>query len=391
MLLNIENQVSQIYPLVVQWRRELHRKPELSYQEINTAKFVVERLNEFGGYEIIQPTPNSVVARLIGSKQGKVLALRADMDALALTELNECTYKSENHGVMHACGHDGHTASLLGVAKILSQYREMIDGEIRLIFQHAEELPPGGAQELVKLGVLDGVDMILGIHLWSTMPLGKVGIIGGPMMASPDNFKIEIKGKGGHGGFPHNAIDTITIGAQVVTNLQHIVSRQINPLDPAVLSITKFISGTAYNILPNSAEICGTVRTFDEKLRLEIPKLMERIIKGITSAHGAEYIFDYTYAYAAVINHPEVAKFVENTVTKVLGATWVDKMQPNMAGEDFSAYLQQVQGCFMFVGAGNLDKGIIYPHHHPKFDIDEEALAVSMKIFLGSVQDYFAG
>jgi amidohydrolase len=325
------------------------------------------------------------MARLIGNKPGKVLALRADMDALPITELNNCSYASQNAGIMHACGHDGHVASLLGVDYILSRHKDLICGEVRLLFQHAEELPPGGAQEMVDAGVLDGVDMILGIHLWSFMPYGKVGIVSGAMMAAPDIFNLKILGKGGHGGLPHQAIDTITIGAQVVTNLQQIVARQINPLEPVVLSVTKFISGTIHNILPHSADIAGTVRTFDDNTRRSIPELMERIIKGVTAAHGAEYIFNYIYGYNPVINNSEVANFIEDVVNEVLGKEWVDKIEPSMAGEDFSAFLAKVPGCFIFVGAGNKAKGIIYPHHHPQFDIDEDALAVSMQIFMGSI------
>lgn len=390
MNVNLHDLVKNIHLEVIHWRRELHSRPELSYNEINTANYVAALLKSFGGYEITRPTQNSVVARLIGSSSGKILALRADMDALPLQELGNCEYISKNDGIMHACGHDGHTASLLGVAKILSQYKDKIDGEVRLIFQHAEEVPPGGAQELINLGALDNVDMIVGIHLWSTMPLGKIGLIAGPMMAAPDIFDIKIIGKGGHGGFPHQTIDSIVIGSQVVTNLQQIISRQINPLDNAVISITKFIGGSAYNVIPDSVSISGTVRSFDNSVRHEVVKSMERVINGITSAHGATYSFDYTYGYDPVCNDESVVNFLEEVIINSFDDTWIDKMKPNMAGEDFSAYLAKVPGCFMFVGAGNVDKGIIYPHHHPKFNIDEDALAVSVKIFVATVFKYFS-
>lgn len=384
MLSNID-EIENIKEEVINWRRQLHQKPELSFQETATAKFVADTLSGFGNYIISFPTPTSVMARLIGNKPGKTLALRADMDALPLTELNDCEYKSQNHGVMHACGHDGHTASLLGIAKIMGKYQPQLSGELRLLFQHAEETPPGGASQMVAAGVLEGVDQIFGIHLWSTMPLGKIGITAGPMMAAPDVFSINILGKGGHGGFPHQTIDCITIGAQIVSNLQQIVSRQLNPIEPAVISVTKFISGTTNNVLPNSALLAGTVRTFNPAIRDTIPQLMERIIKGITEAHGASYQFDYVRGYAPVINDINAADLVESVVTEVLGTSWVDKMAPNMAAEDFSAFLAHVSGCFIFVGAGNEAKGIIYPHHHPQFNIDEDALVVSMKIFLGLI------
>jgi len=386
MIAGFKNDIEDLRRQVINWRRQLHQKPELSFQEIATARFVADTLARFGNYIISFPTPTSVMARLIGDKPGKVLALRADMDALPITELNDCEYKSQNNGVMHACGHDGHTASLLGVAKIMSNYKLHLAGELRLLFQHAEEKSPGGASQMVAAGVLDSIDQIFGIHLWSTMPLGKVGIVAGPMMAAPDTFNIHVLGKGGHGGFPHQTIDCITIGAQIVTNLQQIVSRQLNPIEPAVVSVTKFVSGTATNVLPNSAELAGTVRTFNPVIRDTIPQLMERIINGITAAHGASYKFEYTRGYAPVINDLNAASLVESVVSEELGIDWIDKMAPNMAAEDFSAFLAEVPGCFIFVGAGNESKGIIYPHHHPQFDIDEDALIVSMRVFLGLIK-----
>lgn len=377
--------VEQMHPQVVSWRRHLHKSPELSFNEINTAQFVFDTLCSFPNLIVTRPTKTSVMARLIGKHPGKTLAIRADMDALALQESNDFEYKSQNDGVMHACGHDGHTASLLGTAKIISNMQDQIKGEIRFLFQHAEEVSPGGAVQMIANGVMIGVDMVIGIHFWAPMPLGKVGVIAGPMMASPDHFDIEIIGHGGHGGYPHQAIDAIAIGAQVVSNLQHIVSRNINPTDLAVVSITKFISGTTHNILPSVALIAGTVRTFDPQVRKQIRNKIEQITNGIVSAHGARYQFDYANGYNPVINHPDVAALLEQVITEDLGPSWVDKMQPSMAGEDFSAYLEKAPGCYLFVGAGNAAKGIIYPHHHPLFQIDEDALDVSMRIFLGTI------
>ncbi|MGG1657803.1 amidohydrolase, partial [Geobacillus thermopakistaniensis] len=208
-----------------------------------------------------RPTKTSVMARLIGQQPGRVVAIRADMDALPIQEENTFEFASKNPGVMHACGHDGHTAMLLGTAKIFSQLRDDIRGEIRFLFQHAEELFPGGAEEMVQAGVMDGVDVVIGTHLWSPLERGKIGIVYGPMMAAPDRFFIRIIGKGGHGAMPHQTIDAIAIGAQVVTNLQHIVSRYVDPLEPLVLSVTQFVAGTAHNVLPGEVEIQGTVRT----------------------------------------------------------------------------------------------------------------------------------
>lgn len=381
----INKLVEQSNPEVISWRRKIHKNPELSYNEKETADFIFETLSSFPDIIVTRPTPTSVMGRLIGPNPGKILAIRADIDALPVTELNDCDYKSQNEGIMHACGHDGHAASLLGTAKIMSSMQSHVKGEIRFLFQHAEEKCPGGAIEMIEAGVMDGVNLVIGIHLWSTIPMGKIGVVGGPMMSAPDTFEISIQGKGGHAGFPHQTIDPVAIGAQVVNNLQHIVSRRLDPLDFVVISVTKFIAGTADNIIPSSAILGGTVRSFDEKVRSQIPSLMEQIIGGITSAHGANYQFDYIYGYSPVINDQKVAKLMETIVTEDFGHQWLYKLRPNMAGEDFSAFLKKAPGCFIFVGAGNEAKGIIYPHHHPQFQIDEDALAVSMRIFLGAI------
>ncbi|MED4584785.1 M20 family metallopeptidase [Brevibacillus choshinensis] len=374
--------VEGIKQQVIEWRRYLHQHPELSFHEEKTAQFIYDTLQTFGNLEITRPTKNSVMARLIGSQPGKVLAMRADIDALAITEENNFEFVSKNPGVMHACGHDGHTSMLLGTAKILSGMKDKIKGEVRFFFQHAEEIYPGGAEEMVQAGVMDGVDLVIGTHLWATMDYGTVGICPGPMMAAPDTFWINVFGKGGHAALPHQTIDSIAIASQVVTNLQHIVSRNADPLENLVLSVTKFVGGTTHNVIPGAVEICGTVRSFDKDLRETVPKLMERVIKGITEAHGATYEFTYEFGYRPVINDAEVTQLMEEVVVEALGAEWVDHMRPNMGGEDFSAFMQKAPGCFFYVGAGNQEKGITYPHHHPRFTIDEDALEVGVKMFV---------
>jgi amidohydrolase len=374
--------VDEIREQVIAWRRYLHENPELSWQEEKTAQFVYETLESFGGLVLSRPTKHSVMARLIGTKPGRVLAMRADMDALPIEEENDFPFKSKVPGVMHACGHDGHTAMLLAAAKILSGLREEIAGEVRFLFQHAEEDAPGGAEEMVEAGVMDGVDAVIGIHLWATQPVGKIGVVYGPMMAAPDTFRITVLGKGGHAALPHQTIDSIAIAAQVVTNLQHVVARNVDPLDQAVLSVTKFHGGTAHSVIPGSVEMEGTVRTFDPELRKRIPALMERVVKGITEAHGASYAFEYEEGYRPVINDAEVTGVIEETVREVFGEEAVDRMRPVMGGEDFSAYQQKAPGCFVFVGAGNEEKGIVYPHHHPRFTIDEDALEKGVRLFV---------
>jgi amidohydrolase len=378
----LEKAIQDIIPLVTDWRRSLHRHPEVSFGEVKTSQFIYDTLESFGDIELERPTRTSVVGRIIGKKPGKTLAIRADIDALPIDEKNTFEFKSENPGVMHACGHDGHTAMLLGTAKILSQFREELQGEVRLIFQHAEELVPGGAEELVNAGVMEAVDWIIGIHLWSPLEYGKIGIIYGPMMAGPDTFFITIKGKCGHAALPHETIDSIAIGAQVVTNLQHIVSRQINTLDPLVLSVAKFTGGSTHNVIPGSVEMVGTVRTFNPELRDRVPELMERVVKGVTEAHGADYDFTYEKGYRPVINDQAVTKMVEDIAVGLFGEEAIAHMPPSMVGEDFSAYQQKVPGTFIFVGAGNEEKGIIYPHHHERFTVEEAALEKGVQLFV---------
>jgi amidohydrolase len=380
--IDLNQLVDEVKQDVIGWRRHLHQNPELSFQEEKTAQFVYEKLQSFGQLELSRPTKTSVMARLIGGQPGKTLAIRADMDALPIEEENSFEFVSKNPGVMHACGHDGHTAMLLGTAKILTGLKDQIKGEVRFFFQHGEELFPGGGIEMVEAGVMDGVDLVIGTHLWSPLERGKVGITYGPMMAAPDAFYLTIKGKGGHAALPHQTIDSIAVAAQVVTNLQHIVSRETDPLDNLVLSVCKFVAGTTHNVIPGSVEICGTVRSFDQKLRESIPAKMERVIKGITEAHQATYEFKYDYGYDPVINEDEVTKVLEETVLDVFGEETLELMKPNMGGEDFSAFMTKAPGAFFYVGAGNEEKGITYPHHHARFTIDEDALEIGVKMFV---------
>jgi amidohydrolase len=324
------------------------------------------------------------MARLVGERPGRTLAIRADMDALPIQEENDLEFASRNPGAMHACGHDGHTAMLLGTAKLLLGMRDSINGEVRFLFQHAEELSPGGGEEMVEAGVMDGVDAVIGAHLWSQLPVGKIGVTYGPMMAAPDIFEVTIKGKGGHAAFPHQVVDSIAVGAQVVTNLQHVVSRETDPIENVVVSVSKFSGGTTHNVIPGTVEMVGTIRTLDPEVRERVPELMERVIKGVTEAHGASYEFLYKPGYRPVINDEEVTRVIEETVREDFGEDTLEIMRPNMGGEDFSAYQQRAPGNFFLVGAGNEDEGIVHPHHHPRFTIDEDALRYGIMVFLGA-------
>lgn len=373
---------------LIQWRRHFHMYPELSYHEEKTSQTVYDILQTFPHLEVSRPTQYSVMAKLVGKQPGKTIALRADMDALPIDEENEFDFVSRYQGVMHACGHDGHIAMLLGTAYILSQKRDQIQGEIRFLFQHAEENFPGGAQEMVDAGVMEGVDYIIGAHLWAPLEVGKIGVVYGPAMAAPDVFSITIVGKGGHAGIPHETVDSIAIGTQVVSQLQQIVSRLTNPLDSLVLSVTQFHAGTTHNVIPDSATIGGTVRSLRNELRKQTAERIKRIVKCITEAYGASYVFTYEYGYRPVVNEENVTRHVENTALQLLGREQVVHLQPTMAGEDFSAFLQKAPGTFFFIGAGNQEKGIIYPHHHPLFTIDEDALPIGVEIFVSSVLNF---
>ncbi|WP_209124047.1 M20 family metallopeptidase [Alkalihalobacillus sp. BA299] len=376
--------IEEVKDEVIGWRRYLHKYPELSFQEEKTAQFVYETLQSFRNLEISRPTKTSVMARLIGQQPGKIIALRADMDALPIEEENDFDFVSKNSGVMHACGHDGHTAMLLGTAKILTLLKHEIKGEVRFLFQHAEELFPGGAQEMVKAGVMKKVDNVIGIHLMSTIPLGKIGLTFGAMTAAADTFDITIQGNGGHASQPQETVDPIVIGSQVVSHLQNIVARNNDPLEKLVVSVTKIHGGSTYNVIPHSLTLSGSVRSFNPEIRKKVPLLIQRIVKGITEAHGASYHFDYHFGYSPTINEKEVTKAIEETVRDIFGEEYLLQMPPLMASEDFSALAKEAPGCFVFVGSGNVAKGIVYPHHHPRFTFDEEALERGVKLFVHS-------
>ncbi|UOF89299.1 M20 family metallopeptidase [Fodinisporobacter ferrooxydans] len=384
---NLEHSTNE----VIGWRRYLHENPELSFKEYKTSQFVYETLLSFGGLEVSRPTETSVMARIIGQRPGRVLAIRADMDALPIYEENTFEFISRTPGVMHACGHDGHTAMLLGTAKILCGMKEQIKGEIRFLFQHAEEQHPGGAEEMVQAGVMEGVDLVIGAHLMSTLEIGKIGIAYGPMMAARDIFSITIKGSGGHGANPHETIDPIVIASQVVGNLQQIVSRNTDPLKNLVISITSIHGGNNFNVIPSTVELRGSVRCFDVDLRESIPNKMEQIIRGITKAHGASYELNYEFGYRPVVNDLEITHVVEETVREVFGEESLIVLGPNMGSEDFSAFQQKAPGTYFNIGARNPDKGSDFPHHHPRFTVDEDALEIGIKMFINAALKLLEG
>jgi len=373
---------------VIDWRRYLHRHPELSFHEKRTSQFIADQLADLGGLELSRPTPTSVLARLLTGRRGPVLAIRADIDALPIAEQNSHDFVSTSPGVMHACGHDGHTAMLLGAAAVLTSMRDELSGEVRFIFQHAEELLPGGAQELVKAGVLEGVDAVIGAHLWLGLPFGQVGVKTGPLMAAADTLRMTILGSGGHAALPHKSVDTIAVAAQVITNLQHVVARNVDPLAPAVVTIARIAGGTTHNVIPGSVELEGTIRTFDPELRDSIGGIIERVVSGVTQAHGARYTLEIERGYSAVDNEETTCDLLRRAVTTALGPDVLVEATPFMGGEDFSAYQRVKPGSFFFVGARNEERGIVHPHHHECFDIDERSLDYGTRVFVAAARDF---
>ncbi len=384
-------ELSGMLSTVVEWRRQLDMHPEVAFHEVRTSETIFQLLSAIDGLSIVRPTATSVLAELRGAKPGPVIAVRADIDALPITEENDVSYKSRIDGAMHACGHDGHTAIVLGLATLLARHREELKGTVRFIFQHAEELAPGGAQELVDKGVMDGVDRIIGLHLWAPLPVGRIALISGPAMAAPDTFTCTILGAGGHAAAPNQTVDPIAIAAQIITALQQVVSRNVDPLDPVVLSITQFHAGTAFNVIPDSAWFAGTVRSFDAALRESIPVTMKRMIQGISSGFGARSEFVWERGYRPVVNDGELTARLAEVVESTFGAGALMEMRPSMGGEDFSAYQQRAPGVFAFVGAGNPAKGITHPHHHPRFQIDEQALEIGLRYLCAATLNLLSG
>jgi len=382
-----ETLLSDVKQKVIDWRRHIHAHPELSFQEEATANYIAGELATFGPLKLTRLTPNSVVADLQGAHPGPTYALRADIDALPIQEETDEPFCSTVPGVMHACGHDAHAAMLLGAAWVLSHCQADLHGSVRFIFQHAEELPPGGAQELVDLGVLDNVEKIFGLHVLPNFPTGDVGLKEGVFCASTDNFDILIHGKGGHGSMPHLCIDPVVIGAEVVTSLQNVVSRRLDPLLVPVLTIATFQTGESYNVIPERVRLAGTLRTHNSVVRGQVPHLMEQTVAGITSAYGATHEIRWTRGYVNGDNHPDACVIARQVITDTLGQQALKEIaQPMFGGEDFSSYQQKVPGCFLFIGSGNEAIGATYGVHHPRFKLDEEVLHIGVKLHVGFIR-----
>lgn len=368
------------------WRRHLHQHPELSFQEHATQQYILHELTALG----LSPRPlakTGVVVDLGDFPSGGV-ALRADIDALPLTEETALPFQSENPGVMHACGHDGHTAMLLGVAKVLSTQRDSLPGRVRLLFQPAEEKIPGGARDLIEAGALDGMDRVLGLHLSSDLPTGQAGAYYGAQTANADTFTIRIEGKGGHGSQPESAVDPIVVAAELVLALQTVVSRNISPRRAAVVTVGTIQSGSNFNIIAPRATLTGTVRTFSADDRALIQERIASLADLISRAHGAAAHVDYGVGYPSVVNTTAETDIVYSVIRRVLGAEGAVPVEPMMAGEDFSYYQHRVPGTFLMLGCGNAEAGARFPHHHPQFTLDEEALPLGTAILAQAALEF---
>lgn len=372
-------QLNELEDEMISIRRYLHQHPELSFEEVETPKYIAAYHTKLGHDVRTGVGGRGIVAKLIGQHPGPTIALRADFDALPIHEENDVPYRSQVDGVMHACGHDAHTAQLLVLAKALNGIQSRLRGTIVFIHQHAEEVPPGGAIAMIEDGCLDGVDVIFGTHLWSTDRLGQIATKTGPIMAAADRFDIKIQGKGGHGAQPQVTKDAIVIGSQLVMNLQQIVSRRVNPLDSAVLTVASFEALNAFNIVADTAQLIGTVRTFNEETRLFMEEEIERIVQGTCITADSSYEYTYARGYPTLVNHEKEVMHLSEVAKTIPSVTDVIEAEPHMGAEDFAYYLHHVPGAFFFTGAAVSNPELVYPHHHPKFTIDEKAMLIAAK------------
>jgi len=380
----LKKDVDRITDQIVEWRRDFHRHPEVAYQEGRTSSVIKEFLESLD-------IPVTVTAKtglrgiLEGKSGGKTVALRADMDALPLKEEGDKPYISQNPEAAHCCGHDGHMAILMGAVQVLAARRAQLEGNVVLLFQPSEERIPGGAKPMVEEGAMEGVDAVFGLHLWAPLPTGQVGIVKGPMMAQPDDFTLVVKGKGGHGSMPQQTVDSILVASQIVVNVQSIISRNIDPLKPGVVSFGTIEGGTIFNIIPAEVKLTGTVRSFDHEVKSLAKRRIQEIAEGTAQTFGATVEFTYRDGYPPVINDAAMVDFVLDVTKKTLGEESLVPIDPVMGGEDFAYFLQEAPGAFLFLGAGGADS---YPHHHPAFDIDEKALPLGTLLMVNLALEF---
>jgi amidohydrolase len=386
------SEAEALRPRLTAWRRDLHQHPELGFQVTRTAGFVAQTLSELG-YEVRTGIGRTgVVALLHGGRPGPTVLLRADMDALPIQELSDAPYVSQVPGAMHACGHDGHVAIGLGTAALLAKHAAELPGRVLFVFQPAEE-GDGGAAAMVADGVLDDPkpDAAFGLHLWNTMPMGRVVAQAGPLMAAADTLRILVRGRGGHGALPHETVDAIAVTGQVLSALQTIVSRNVDPQETAVLTIGTVNGGTAFNVIAETVEMRGTIRTFSPAVRETVLTRLRVLLNGITAGMDARYELDVHEMTGAVINNPAMAEIARAAAVQVVNNTAVAWHAPLMVSEDFSEFARRVPACFMLLGSGNAELGLNAPHHSPRFDFDERALPIGVALLATTATRFLEG
>jgi amidohydrolase len=379
----LSKDVLDLRPELLALRRELHRHPELAYAETRTAARVASFL-EGSALELREGVGGTGVLATVRGEGARTVLLRVDLDALPIQEQTESPYASQVPGLMHACGHDGHTAMGAGAARILARRR--LPGSVRVLFQPAEE-GEGGAQAVIRDGVLDGVDLVLGIHLWNELPVGTLGVKAGPLMAAVDRIRIVIHGRGGHGGQPQRAADPLVAAAHVVTALQTIVAREVSPLHSAVVTLGSIHGGEAFNVIPDEVTLTGTIRTYDAELRRSMPERLRRIAGGVAESLNCRAQVEVKPGNPAVVNDPAAAEIARRAATRVVGEAGVVSPEPTMGGEDMAVYFERVPGCFVFVGSANAGRGLAEPHHSPRFDFDEDALAIGCEFLVQAAEE----
>lgn len=377
---------------LVKYRRAIHSRPELKYEEENTAQFVKSHLKKLGLSFQDKIAKTGIVSLIDSGIPGKTVLVRADMDALPIFEENTTDYVSQTPGIMHACGHDGHTAILMGLAEEIKQDIQLIipRGKVLLVFQPAEE-GGSGADKMIEEGILEKyqVDAAFALHVWNHVDIGKVGVVDGTMMASVDEFKITVVGVSGHGAMPQHTVDPIVVSAHIITALQTIVSRSVDPLEPCVVTVGSIHGGNAFNVISESVVMTGTVRTYSKKVYEEVPEKLKKIVNGVAESFGAKVDIEYKRVDKPTINNPAMADIVRNAAYKILGKDSVTEEEVRtMGGEDFSAFLLKVPGCYFFIGSRNYQKGFTNPHHSSKFDFDEDSLENGLILLKEIIRSY---
>ena len=385
--MNVKDITKKYKDYIIEKRRYFHMNPEPSFNEYNTSKVVQEELKKLEiPFEIFAKT--GIIATIKGKNPGKTVLLRADMDALEVCEKNNVSYKSQKEGLMHACGHDGHIAMLLGAAHVLNEIKNDISGEIKLLFQPAEEIAKGAKAMIEESKIIDSIDAAFAIHLWQGVPVGKISLESGARMAAADLFSIKVKGKSGHGSMPHETIDAVVVASAIVMNLQHLVSRNTNPLDTLVVTVGKLTAGTRHNIIAGEALLEGTIRSFSDEVWKKIPEQIERVVKNTAAAYNAEAEIDLVRATPPLVNNQDISDILKASAEKLYGEEVVTKYEKTPGGEDFAYFTQAVPGALAFVGIRNDEKGINSPHHNETFDMDEEALEMGANLYAQFAIDF---